>query len=131
MVLSKLRKEDLIYDDFCGRIETTLCLDDYDWMDYTLSAIFKTKELGLLVVKFEYYGAVKSLMSVSRVSSGNIQEEVSYEYSSDIFKKHIVKFLKDHIASWDDTYAFSGEDNFVDFYNDVIENGVKLKGDNQ
>lgn len=44
-------------------------------------------------------------------------------YTLDIFKKHIVKFLEKHIRSWDKKYAFNGEEEVLEFFNDVLENG--------
>lgn len=50
--------------------------------------------------------------------------DITYNFSTDIFKKHIIDFLKKHIASWDSQYAFNGEEEVIDFYNDVLEHGT-------
>lgn len=64
-----------------------------------------------------------SCMEVEQTKDGKI-EEYRYEYPSSIFKKHIIKFLTEHINSWDSKYAFNGEENVIDFYNEVIKIGT-------
>lgn len=124
MILSKIKSEDLL---FSGEIEddrtnTYLNLCDYDWMDYSLITRFRTEELGLLNVKFNYFGLVTSTMVVEQTLN-DITQQIIYEYSTDIFEKHIVKYLKKHIHSWEDKYAFNGEEEVIDFFNDVLDNG--------
>ena len=53
----------------------------------------------------------------------DITEQIIYEYSTDIFVKHLVKYLKKHIHSWEDKYTFNGEEEVIDFFNDVLDNG--------
>lgn len=123
--LKKINKEDLI---FSGAIEddrtnTYLNLNDYDWMHYTLKTRFKTKDLGVLDVVFEYYGATESVMTVVQTNS-NIVTTYTYRYATDIFQEYIVKFLQKHIASWNEEYAFYGEDIVIEFYNTVLEKGT-------
>ena len=124
MKLSKIRSEDLIFscDIEDDRTNTYLHLYDYDWMDYNLTTRFKTESLGILNVKFSYFGMTTSTMEVEQNLGGNI-EKITYEYSTDIFKKYIVKFLKKHISFWGNKYAFNGEEEVIEFFNDVIENG--------
>ena len=105
------------------RTNTYLHLYDYDWMDYNLSTRFKTETLGVLNVKFSYFGMTTSTMEVEQNLGGNI-EKITYEYSTDIFEKHIVKFLNKHISFWSSKYAFNGEEEVLEFFNDVIENGT-------
>lgn len=124
MILSKIKSEDLL---FSGEIEddrtnTYLNLCDYDWMDYSLITRFRTEKLGLLNVKFNYFGLVTSTMVVEQTLN-DITQQIIYEYSTDIFEKHIVKYLKKHIHSWEDKYAFNGEEEVIDFFNDVLDNG--------
>ena len=125
MKLSKIRSEDLIFsgDIEDDRTNTYLHLYDYDWMDYNLSTRFKTETLGVLNVKFSYFGMTTSTMEVEQNLDGNV-EKITYEYSTDIFEKHIVKFLKKHISFWGNKYAFNGEEEVIEFFNDVIENGT-------
>lgn len=124
MYLEKINSNDLIFSDNIedDRTNTYLHLYDYNWMDYNLSTRFKTESLGILNVKFSYFGMTTSTMEVEQNLGGNI-EKITYEYSTDIFKKYIVKFLKKHISFWGNKYAFNGEEEVIEFFNDVIENG--------
>jgi hypothetical protein len=125
MNLSKIKSEDLLfnYEIEDDRTNTYLNLYDYDWMNYSLTTRFKTEKLGLLNVKFNYFGMITSIMEVEQTLN-NVTEKVIYEYSTDIFVKHIIKYLEKHIHSWNDTYAFNGEEEVIDFFNDVLDNGV-------
>jgi hypothetical protein len=125
MKLGIIKAEDLIFsgDIEDDRTNTYLELDDYDWMSYTLSTRFKTNTYGTLQVKFEYFGTISSRMTVTQILN-NVFENLEYEYQTAIFVKHIKKFLSDHINSWNSTYAFNGEKNVIDFYNEVIEVGI-------
>lgn len=125
MNLKKIKKEYLIFSGDIGddRINTYLVLDDYDWMNYSLITRFKTEELGTLKVKFEFFGATTSIMIVEQDYNA-VYERVVYEYPTDIFQKYIIKFLTKHIASWDKEYAFYGEDEVIEFFNTVLENGT-------
>lgn len=128
MSLSKIKSEDLIFNYQTGDTgtNTSLVLEDYDWMDYSLSTSFNTKEQGLLNVKFNYFGLVTSIMEVKQTLNNSIKK-ITYEYSTDIFQKHILKFLKKHIHSWDSSYGFDGEEEVINFFNDVIENGMIIR----
>ena len=126
MKLHKIKAEDLI---FSGEIEddrtnTFLKLDDYDWMNYSLTTRFHTADMGILHVQFEYFGMTISQMTVIKAGTG---EKVIYEYSTDIFTKHLVNYMQTHIKSWDDDYAFDGENEVIEFFNDVLENHVSMK----
>ena len=124
MKLKKINSEDLIfsYEIEDDRTNTYLNLHDYDWMDYSLSTRFKTEDMGVLNVKFNYFGINISTMEVEQTLNGVI-EKVTYEYSTNIFKKYIIRFLKKHISFWDSKYAFNGEEDVIDFFNEVLENG--------
>lgn len=124
MILKKIVKENLIFSNDLGDTctNTYLILDDYDWMNYTLTTWFKTEEMGTLTVEFNYFGFTVCIMKVEQILNG-CKNRIEYEYSADIFKKHIVKFLEKHISSWYDEYAFDGEDEVIEFFNDVLENG--------
>lgn len=125
MHLEKINSNDLIFsgDTEDDRTNTYLHLYDYDWMDYNLTTRFKTEALGVLNVKFSYFGMTTSTMEVEQNLDGNV-EKVTYEYSTDIFERHIVKFLNKHISFWGNKYAFNGEEEVIEFFNDVIENGT-------
>ena len=43
-----------------------------------------------------------------------------FNFDSDLFQEHIIKFLQKHIEHWDSKYAFSGTEEAVNFYNAVI-----------
>lgn len=124
MILSKIRPEDLIFYDEIGndRTNTHLVLSDYDWMNYTLSTRFVTNELGNVAVKFEYFGATFSTMLVEQTRNG-IMYRFTYEYPTDIFSKHIIRFMQAHISHWNEEYAFYGESYVIDFFNEVLEVG--------
>lgn len=128
MNLKKIKSEDLIFSNEIedDRTNTYLNLYDYDWMDYSLTTRFKTEEMGVLSVKFSYFGMTTSIMEVENTINGT-NEKVTYEYPTDIFKKHIIKFLEKHILFWDEKYAFSGEEEVIDFFNEVLENGNVTK----
>lgn len=123
-VLHKIKSEDLIFSDDIedDRTNTYLTLNDYDWMNYTLSTRFRTKDMGLLNVKFEYVDFTAFMYITKQNDCKTI--DITYNFSTDIFKKHIIDFLKKHIASWDSQYAFNGEEEVIDFYNDVLEHGT-------
>ena len=127
MSLKKIKNEDLIFQQrICGRISTCLTLDDYDWMNYRLCSRFKTKENGALDVKLEYFGEASSLMNVKQTINGEVHD-ITYKYPSEIFSKNITRFLEKHIKSWKEEYAFSGEEEVIDFFNEVIEKGTVIE----
>lgn len=125
MYLEKIKSEDLLFtnDIEDDRTNTYLNLADYDWMNYTLTTRFKTEKLGVLNVKFEYFGMVTSVMEVEQILNGTT-ESIIYEYPTEIFKRHIVKFLEKHISFWDSKYAFNGEEEVIEFFNEVLDNGT-------
>ena len=123
MNLKNIKSEDLIFsNDFDDATYTYLNLYDSDWVNYSLTTRFKTEDMGVLNVKFNYFGSVLSTMEVEQTLNG-VTETVTYEYSTDIFKKYIVKFLQKHILAWNSKYAFNGEDEVIDFFNEVLNNG--------
>jgi len=73
-----------------------------------------------LKVEFEYFGSTTSMMKVIQVID-DISKEYKISFSTDIFQKHIIIFLNHHIVAWDSNYAFNGEDEVLDFYNEVIQ----------
>lgn len=125
MNLKKIKSQDLIFSNEIedDRTNTYLTLNDYDWMDYSLVTRFKTEDMGVLNVKFIYFGMTISIMEVEQILNEST-EKVIYEYSTDIFQKHIVKFLEKHIRFWDEKYAFNGEEEVIEFFNDVLDNGT-------
>jgi len=126
-MLERIDAKELIFSDEIGddRVNTCLTLDDYDWMSYKLTTAFRTEKLGRLAVEFEYFGLTTSSMKVTQTHN-DVTINYEYEYPTDIFQKHITIFMTNHIAAWNDKYAFNGEDEVLAFYNEVIEQG-KLK----
>ena len=124
-MLNKINKENLIFSGTCedSCTNTQLILDDYDWMTYTLCTKFRTKEMGILYVKFEYCGFADSFMSVEQTTPENKQFEYSYVFSSNLFKEYLIKFMTSHMETWDTTFAFNGEQIVIDFFNDVLDKG--------
>lgn len=127
MVLNKIKSEDLIFNNGIedNQTNTYLTLNDYDWVDYRLQTRFVTKELGVLDVEFRYAGMVKSYMKVKQELNRKVQE-TTYEYPTDIFSKNIIRFLEKHIKSWNEKYAFNGEEEVIDFFNEVIGKGTVI-----
>ena len=124
-MLNKIDKKDLIFSDTCedSCTNTQLNLDDYDWMTYTLCTKFRTKEMGILYIKFEYCGFNESFMSVEQTTPDNKHINYSYVFSSELFKKYLIQFMATHIESWNNSYAFYGEQIVIDFFNDVLDKG--------
>lgn len=115
MELHKIKAENLI---FSGGIEddrtnTFLKLDDYDWMNYSLTTRFHTADMGILDVQFEYCGMTISQMIVTKAET---EESIVYVYSTDIFIKHLVGYMQNHIKSWNSDYAFNGENEVIEFF---------------
>lgn len=128
MALTKINAKDLLFsgDIEDDRTNTYLTLNDYDWMDYHLDTRFKTELLGILDVKFEYFGMTMSRMEVKQKLKDKTIEYI-YEYPTDVFQKHITLYLRDHIASWTSQYAFNGEDQVLRFFNEIIESGTLIE----
>lgn len=124
-MLKKIVSEDLLFTNEIedDRTNTYVQLNDYDWMNYIIKTCFKTTELGILDVSFEYFGATFSHMEVVQTIDEK-KKEYTYEYSTDIFEKYIKQFLLNHIDAWSSRYAFNGEEIVIDFYNEVLEVGV-------
>ena len=76
MNLKKIRSEDLIFSNEIedDRTNTYLTLNDYDWMNYNLSTRFKTEEMGVLEVEFEFFGFSTSQMNVKQTLNGKVHE---------------------------------------------------------
>lgn len=125
MNLKKIKSEDLIFGNEIedDRINTYITLDDYDWMCYKLSTSFKTEEMGVLEVEFEYFGTITSYMSVIQTLNNKIYK-ITYEYPTDIFSKNLIKFLEKHIRCWNEKYVFNGEEEVIDFFNEVLDKGI-------
>ena len=95
--------------------DTTLVLDDYDWMHYTLSSRMPTKAYGDIRIEFEYLGFQACTMRVETKKKTHY-----FQFDHDLFKEHIIKFLQRHIQNWDEKHAFFGIEEVVNFYNAVL-----------
>lgn len=106
---------------------TQLSLSDYDWVEHDLKAQFMLNDFTLMSVHFNFCGVIASEMEVS-VSKHSMSfkdaEKYKYHYDSDIFIKHLRRFMLKHIAAWDEKYCFDGMEYILDFYNDVLKNGT-------
>lgn len=124
MILDKIKPGDLIFTNSLedDRTNTYLTLNDYDWMSYTLKTRFMTDKLGDVRVEFNYFGLTTSTMEVIR-AKGKSGEKYKYSYPTELFQKHITTFLTKHIGSWDSKYSFNGENEVIEFFNDVLELG--------
>lgn len=142
MKFKNINLEPIVYDDEHTAFETTpddwdpyetkLMLDDYDWMNYKLTAHLPTKEYGKMRVRFEYSGMGKCTMQVSGSKGYKKDNDVfknyvhyicykrAYEFDSELFQKHIIKFMEAHIRNWGEEYAFRGTKEAVEFYNAVL-----------
>jgi hypothetical protein len=124
-MLKEINAKDLLFTNNIedDRTNTYLTLNDYDWMTYQLDTKFRTDEQGTLMVTFEYQGMTTATMVVTQTKNGE-EKFYKYEYPTSLFEKHIKNFLIAHLASWDEVYAFNGEDFVVDFYNEVLKVGT-------
>lgn len=127
-MLKEIKAEDLLFSNEIedDRTNTYLTLNDYDWMDYQLQTRFRTEEQGTLHVVFEYYGFNTSDMKVEQILN-NETKEYNFRYSSDIYVKYLTKYLEKHIQSWNSKYAFNGEEEVIDFFNEVLKEGQLIE----
>ncbi len=119
MKLQPIKEDDLIFTSMRDRIFTFLKLDDYDWMKYTLTTKFYTKNQGMLDIKFQYFGTICSEMTVEKTVE-NQTTSYHYSYPTTVFKRYLKRYLQEHIDSWKSTYAFYGGNIVLDFYNEIV-----------
>ena len=62
-------------------------------------------------------------MNVKQTLNDKVHE-ITYEYPTDIFSKNLIKFLEKHIRYWNEEYAFNGEEEVIDFFNEVLDKGT-------
>ena len=123
-MLQPIKAEELLFTNEIedDRTNTYLHLLDYDWMQYTLETRFRTEAQGILEVEFEYFGVVISSMTVKQTKDDKVTV-YEFSYPTDIFQKYITEYLTAHIAAWNGTYAFNGEDYVIPFFNTVLNAG--------
>ncbi len=123
---SNLKLEPIVYDEkhsaFAIRNDidifaTTLELHDYDRVNYKLTAWLPTKVYGDIKIDFEYCGTTRSSMTVETPKG-----TYKYEFDTDLFQEHTIKFLQIHIKKWynDHNGFFKMIEESVNFYNDVL-----------
>lgn len=127
--LKRVELEDLIFENIPlkDRINTKLTLLDTDWMAYTLETSFRVKKQGELKIRFEYCGIYESNMHVTK-KTGQTTHEYTYYFPSDIFEKHLLRFMHRHLEQWEKEEVFYGGDIVVEFYNEVISFTEKNTG---
>ena len=108
------------------RLITKVTLDDYDWMKYMFETWFPTKEQGFLYIKITYSGFIQSDMEVEQTINGKKYNH-TIRFDTELFKNFIKDFLTKHVAQWDNSYAFSGEKEAVEFYNQILDNILEYK----
>lgn len=123
-MLQPIKAEELLFTNEIedDRTNTYLHLLDYDWMQYTLETRFRTEAQGILEVEFEYFGVVTSSMTVKQTKDDKVTV-YEFSYPTDIFQKYITEYMTAHIAAWNGTYAFNGEDYVIPFFNTVLNAG--------
>lgn len=110
------------------RVCSTLILDDYDWMTYMLKTMLRSKKSGKLFLEFSYMGIVESEMIVMQ-EIGTCKNKYIYTFSSDIFEKYIIGYMKKHIQCWQNGNVFNAEYEVLEFYNEVIEKGKLVQNE--
>lgn len=123
-MLQPIKAEELLFTNEIedDRTNTYVHLLDYDWMQYTLETRFRTEAQGILEVSFEYFGVVTSSMTVKQTKDDKVTV-YEFSYPTSLFQKHITAYLTAHIAAWNGTYAFNGEDYVIPFFNEVLNAG--------
>lgn len=111
------RIEEVEFNPNRDRIFTFLTMSDYDWMSYKLRGEIPLKGGRLMTVVFEYDGFVQSEMSV-KIG----EEEIRYEFSTEVFNEYLQKYLEAEIKCFHSTSAFYGGDLLLEFYKAVVEN---------
>ena len=132
-VLKPISFDDL---DFTGEIEddrinSTLCLKDYDWMSYTWDTRFPTKDNGTLAIRFEYLGSTYCSMGVKQYLpdyliglSNSYIKYYKVKFLSSVWDKYLNKELESRIKSADSAYAYNSGEILLDFYNQVLKEGI-------
>ena len=120
MKLPKLTSKDMRYENKYGydRLYSELTLTDTDWMNYKLTARFNTK-YGRFFQSIEYFCADFSTLKAT-LQNESRTDTYTYEYSTDLFEKYIVRYLTDQINAWKTSSVFYAEKLVLDFYNEVL-----------
>lgn len=119
--IRKLTKKDIDHSRV-DAISVDLSLSDYDWLDYKLDARLFLKKYGLLRIVFSYSGTALSSMLVEQYNDGfKKMVPVDYfEFSSEIFLKHLSIYLTEHNKTLNQEQAFVPDEYVFNFYNEII-----------
>lgn len=113
--LSAFNEEKLIMSD---SLITKLTLENYGWMSYRFETFFPTKEQGDLNIKVEYYGFI----NCTAVITQDKKKEITIQFPTSVFVEFIKDFLTKHMAQWESEFAFCGEEEAVEFFNNILRN---------
>lgn len=114
-----LSDDDMDYTGEMDRIFTKLVLDDYDWVNYRMEAIFPMKDAPVLLVKLEYCGSMFGTLTISTFYDSDGQD-IEIRFNSEIFEKYLSEYLESHLLSRDNPGAFYGGDIILKFWNEVM-----------
>jgi len=126
---NQITEQDIYYqNDYPDRIFSNLLCYDYDWMYYILVFVIPVAnkkdaqdDEWLVFGRFVYSGTVESDLDLQQG-----EDRINFRFDADIFKKHIKEYMQAHIDAWDDTYAFNGEKQILDFINDVVKHHMSV-----
>ncbi len=124
-MLNKVNPEELIFplDSDMDTVCTDILLSDYDWMQYIVSTKLTTEATGELKIVWKYCGMTSSNVYIIQVKDKTMKYYVG-TIDTNLFEKHLVKLMTKHIKQWKEPYAFSGEKEIIDFFNETIERGT-------
>ena len=107
--------------DCDDRIATQLILDDYNWMNYTFETVFPTKTQGILNIKIEYVGSSICTIKVEQIFKEQNKKYIHrIDFSVSLFQDFIKDYMLKHIKNWDETFAFNGGFEAVQFFNRIL-----------
>lgn len=127
-MLKPIERDQLIFDSSLGNVCTPirLELDDSDWRNYSLETLIKTEALGVLAIRFDYYGSSQSSMTVHQTLSNGATNDYTYSYDTKLFQKYVGEYLNLVSTAWcsvSENNERDGEDIVIDFYNEVLSKG--------
>lgn len=119
---SNLSKFDLSQTAPCDdRLIIKLTLEDYDWMKYTVDTYFPTIDQGMLSIHISFFGCIYCEMEVKQRLNNSLYRHV-ITFSTELFAEFMKTYLSKHIQAWDEKYAFCGDKEIIEFYNNIIKN---------
>ena len=117
--LRLLSDDDMDYTGEMDRIFTKLVLDDYDWVNYRLEAIFPIKDEPILRVEFGYCGSLFCTLNLTTFYDSD-EQDTEIRFNSGIFEKYLSEYMEAHLLSRDNPGAFYGGDIILKFWNEVL-----------